>query len=178
MSWTGGAEYETSGQLADEVARSTDVVLAGRGWYEVASADEGGAVAGIYGGAWSGPVLVLTHHPEQLASDRTVEAVSDLETALARAEELAGDGAVSIFGAEVARQVLALGRLDEIVVQIVPVVLGDGVRLLATRRLLESGWSARTSVRAGRSRTCALDWPGSRQARERTASRPGFPWSS
>jgi dihydrofolate reductase len=67
MSWTGGAEYDTSSELADEVARSTGVVLAGRGWYEVASADEGGAVAGIYGGHWSGPVLVLTHHPERLA---------------------------------------------------------------------------------------------------------------
>jgi dihydrofolate reductase len=129
MSWTGGAEYDTSSQLADEVARSTGVVLAGRGWYEVASADEGGAVAGIYGGAWSGPVLVLTHHPERLASDETVEAVSDLETALTRAEELADGRAVSIFGADVARQVLALGRLDEIIVQIVPLVLGDGVRL-------------------------------------------------
>jgi dihydrofolate reductase len=36
---------------------------------------------------------------------------------------------VSVFGADVARQVLALGRLDEIIVQIVPLVLGDGVRL-------------------------------------------------
>ena len=129
MSWTGGAEYDTSSELADEVAGSTGVVLAGRGWYEVASADEGGAVAGIYGGAWSGPVLVLTHHPERLVSDPTVEAVSDLETALARAEELAGSLAVSIFGGDVARQVLALGRLDELIVQIVPLVLGDGVRL-------------------------------------------------
>jgi dihydrofolate reductase len=129
MSWTSGAEYDTSSELADEVARSTSVVLAGRGWYEVASADEGGAVAGIYGGAWTGPVLVLTHCPDQLASDRTVEAVSDLETALGRAEELAGDRAVSIFGGDIARQVLALGRLGEIIVQIVPIVLGDGVRL-------------------------------------------------
>src|SRR4029453_2704916 len=104
MSWTGGAEYDTSSQLADEVARSTGVVLAGRGWDAGASADEGGAVAGIYGGAWSGPVLVLTHHPERLASDRTVEAVSDLETALARAEELAGGRAVSILGAAFARK--------------------------------------------------------------------------
>jgi hypothetical protein len=80
MSWTGGAEYDTSSELAHEVARSTGVVLAGRGWYDVASADEGGAVAGIYGGAWSGPVLVLTHRPERLAADATVEAVSDLET--------------------------------------------------------------------------------------------------
>jgi dihydrofolate reductase len=129
MSWTSGAEYDTSSHLADEVARSTGVVLAGRGWYEVASADEGGAVAGIYGGAWSGPVLVLTHQPERLLSDATVETFSDLEAALARAEELADGQAVSIFGADVARQVLALGRLDEIIVQIVPVVLGDGVRL-------------------------------------------------
>jgi dihydrofolate reductase len=30
MSWTGGAEYDTSSELADEVARSTGVVLAGR----------------------------------------------------------------------------------------------------------------------------------------------------
>jgi dihydrofolate reductase len=129
MSWTGGAEYDTSSELANEVARATGVVLAGRGWYEVASEDEGGAVAGIYGGAWSGPVLVLTHHPERLASDPTVDAVSDLESGLARAEELADGRAVSIFGANVARQVLALGRLDEIIVQIVPLVLGDGVRL-------------------------------------------------
>jgi riboflavin biosynthesis pyrimidine reductase len=77
----------------------------------------------------SGPVLVLTHDPERLASDPAVEAVSDLGIVLARAEELAGDRAVSIFGAHVARQVLALGRLDEIIVQIVPIVLGDGVRL-------------------------------------------------
>ena len=129
MSWTGGAEYDTPSELADEVARATGVVLAGRGWYEVASEDEGGAVAGIYGGAWSGPVLVLTHHPERLASDPTVDAVSNLESGLARAEELADGRAVSIFGANVARQVLALGRLDEIIVQIVPLVLGDGVRL-------------------------------------------------
>jgi dihydrofolate reductase len=129
MSWTGGAEYDTTSQLADEVARSTGVVLGGRNWYQVASRDEGGAVAGIYGGTWSGPVLVLTHHPEELASDATVEAVTDLEIALARAEELAHGRAVSIFGADVARQVLALGRLNEIIVQIVPLILGDGVRL-------------------------------------------------
>jgi dihydrofolate reductase len=171
MSWTAGAEFDTSSQLADEVARSTGVVLAGRGWYEVASADEGGAVAGIYGGAWSGPVLVLTHHPEQLASDRAVEAVSDLVTALARAEELAGDRAVSIFGADVARQVLALGRLDEIIVQIVPIVLGTGCGCSARRRLLASGSSARTSVRAGRSPTYASEWPG-RQASSGSISSP------
>src|SRR5215204_989179 len=173
MSWTGGAEYDTSGRLADEVARATGVVLAGRGWYEVASVDEGGAVAGIHGGAWSGPVLVLTHHPEQLASDRTVEAVSDLEIALARAEELAAGRAVSIFGADVARQVLSLGRLDEIIVQIVPVVLGPGCGCSARRPLLKPGWSARTPVPAGRSRTYAFEgWAAGKLDPARHQRRP------
>lgn len=129
MSWTGGAEYDTSSDISDQIARSTGVVVAGRNWYEVARHDEGGAVAGIYGGAWSGPVLVLTHHPERLADDPTVEALSGLDEALARAEELANGKAISIFGAGIARQVLASDRLDEIVVQIVPLILGDGVRL-------------------------------------------------
>ena len=148
MSWTDGADYDTSSQFADEVARSTGVVLAGRGWYEVASADEGGAVAGIYGGAWSGPVLVLTHDPERLASDMTVEAVSDLGTALARAEELADGRAVSIFGADVARQVRLVGwtrssfRSSRWCWE-----MGCGCSV--RRRLRESGWSARTSERVG-----------------------------
>jgi hypothetical protein len=30
MAWTGGAEYDTSSELVDEVARSTGVVIAGR----------------------------------------------------------------------------------------------------------------------------------------------------
>jgi hypothetical protein len=47
MSWTKGADYDTSSPLADEVAKSTGAILAGRGWYEVASGDSGGAVAGI-----------------------------------------------------------------------------------------------------------------------------------
>jgi dihydrofolate reductase len=129
MSWTGGAEYDTSSPFADDVARATGAVLAGRGWYEAATAAGEDAVAGIYGGAWSGPVIVLTHDPEQLAGAPGIETAEDLEQGLARATELAGDRDVGVFGGEVARQVLALGRLDEIAVQIVPVVLGDGVPL-------------------------------------------------
>jgi dihydrofolate reductase len=129
MSWTEGAEYDTSDPVAAEVAAATGAILAGRRWYDVATA-LGGAVAGIYGGAWSGPVLVLTHEPEQLAGDPSVQAVTDLEPALAQAEALAGRRAVGIFGSDVARQVLALGRVDEIVVHVIPVLLGGGVRLL------------------------------------------------
>ena len=129
MSWTGGAEYDTSSPLADEVARSTGAILAGRGWYDVAKEDDEGAVAGIYGGAWSGPVVVVTHRPDDLASEPGIEAVADFDEGLARAQHLAGDDDLGVFGGEMARQVLARGLLDEIVVELVPIVLGDGVPL-------------------------------------------------
>jgi dihydrofolate reductase len=133
MSWTGGAEYDTSSPLADEIARSTGAILAGRGWYDVASADEGGAVAGIYGGAWSGPVVVVTHRPHDLASVPGFEVAPDLDHGLARAQHLAGDKHVGIFGGDLARQVLPRGLLDEIVIQLVPIVLGGGVPLFGER---------------------------------------------
>jgi dihydrofolate reductase len=129
MSWTNGAEYDTSSDLAEEVARSTGAVLAGRGWYRVARSDGGGALAGIYGGEWSGPVVLVTHHPEQVDPEPGLETAADIGSALARAETLAGDKDVGVFGGDVARQVLDLGRLDEVILQVVPVVLGGGVPL-------------------------------------------------
>lgn len=90
MSWTGGAEYDTTSPLADEVAAATGAVLAGRGWYDVASADESGAVAGIYGGDWSGSVVVVTHRPNEIAAEPGLETATDLEMGLTRAKELAG----------------------------------------------------------------------------------------
>ena len=45
------------------------------------------------------------------------------------AEAAAGEGYVNIIGANVARQVLEAGRLDEVLTFVVPVLLGDGVRL-------------------------------------------------
>jgi RibD C-terminal domain len=41
----------------------------------------------------------------------------------------AGDRDVGVFGADVARQCLRAGLIDEIVVHVVPVLLGEGLRL-------------------------------------------------
>jgi dihydrofolate reductase len=81
-----------------------------------------------FGGAWSGPQFVLTHRaPAAPAPDVTF--VGDLACGLAAAKAAAGDKYVNILGADVARQCLDAGELDEILVCIVPVLLGDGVRL-------------------------------------------------
>ncbi|MCX4472246.1 hypothetical protein C5N14_28720 [Micromonospora sp. MW-13] len=81
-----------------------------------------------FGGGWSGPQFVLTHRPP----DRPVPGVTfvgDLAGAVAAATAAAGDRYVNVLGASVARQCLAAGALDEILVCVAPVLLGDGVRL-------------------------------------------------
>ncbi len=81
-----------------------------------------------FGGGWSGPQFVLTHH----ASDTPVPGVTfvgDLENGVAAARAAAGDRYVNVLGASIARQCLDAGMIDEILVCIAPILLGDGVRL-------------------------------------------------
>jgi dihydrofolate reductase len=55
--------------------------------------------------------------------------VNDLEGCLAAAKAAAGDKYINVLGANTAQQCLDAGVLDEILVCIAPVLLGDGVRL-------------------------------------------------
>jgi dihydrofolate reductase len=81
-----------------------------------------------FGGGWSGPQFVLTHHaPETPVPGVTF--VSDLDSGVAAAKAAAGDKYVNVLGANTAQQCLDAGVLDEILVCITPVLLGDGVRL-------------------------------------------------
>lgn len=69
---------------------------------------------------------MLTHHAPKVPG---VTFVGDFAGGLAAAKAAAGDKYVNILGAEVARQCLDAGVLDEIFVCITPVLLGDGLRL-------------------------------------------------
>lgn len=82
-----------------------------------------------FGGGWDGPQFVLTHRPPA-APVVGVTFVGDLQTAVSAACEAAGDKYVNIIGADVARQCLEAGLVDEVLVCVVPVLLGDGVRLV------------------------------------------------
>jgi len=81
-----------------------------------------------FGGGWAGPQFVLTHQVPD-APVPGVTFVADLDTGVSAAKAAAGDLYVNVLGADVARQCLAHGVLDEILVLIAPVLLGDGVRL-------------------------------------------------
>jgi dihydrofolate reductase len=127
MEWA--FRYPGPNRLADEVMGSTGAILAGRRWYDVASERYSGR-QGIYGGAWEGPVFVLTHRPPEAPADPGIAFLtSPLEDAVATASQAAGDKNREVFGAGVAAQCLDAGLIDEIVVHVAPVLLGDGVRL-------------------------------------------------
>ena len=86
--------------------------------------------AAPYGGAWNGPILVLTHHPPATSQDPAITFISDdIGAAVAAAVGAAGGRNVVVFGANVARQCIDAGLLDEILVHVAPVLLGDGVRV-------------------------------------------------
>lgn len=75
------------------------------------------------------PVVVLTHHPPtdwSYPGSEDFWFVTDLDEALTRCREIAGDGDVGVAAGEVASQCLAAGVLDRVVIDLVPVVLGSG----------------------------------------------------
>jgi dihydrofolate reductase len=82
------------------------------------------------------PVFILTHHarePVVKEGGTTFTFVTEgIEAAIEQARAAAGGKDVAIGGgASVAQQALAAGLLDEFQVHVVPVLLGDGVRLFA-----------------------------------------------
>ena len=79
------------------------------------------------------PVVVVTHRVPTDWVDAHPDApftfVTDgVEAAVAQAQELAGDRVVAVTGGTIARQCLDLGLLDEVAVDLVPVVMGEGNR--------------------------------------------------
>jgi dihydrofolate reductase len=115
--------------VADDVLASAGAILGGRRWYDVAERSHDG-VDGIYGGRWDGPVFVLTHRPPDAAVDDRITFISSPPADAVATARAAADGKdVVVFGANVAQQCLAEGLLDEIVIHLAPVLLGEGVRL-------------------------------------------------
>ena len=124
MDWV--FEYETPA-MAWEVMEATGAILAGRGSYEVGRRDAGKGSGEAYGGAWSGPEFVLTHRPPVSPSESSVTFLSgDIEEAVATALEAAGGRNLEVLGADLTGQCLERGLVDEIVVHVVPVLLGSG----------------------------------------------------
>src|SRR5436309_1027157 len=118
-----------SRDTVDEVLASTGALLVGRRTQDVEDRNQ----PGFYGGAYRGPFFTLRHDPP--AEPPVVKGVSGtfLDAPIAEAVRIAKQAAdgrnVVVLGANVARQCLEAGLLDEIIVHVAPVLVGEGVRL-------------------------------------------------
>jgi len=123
MDWMTGVSVRPG--LHEEYIKTTGAVLGGRkGWDHAVDGSR------PYGGAWEGPIFVLTHHPE----DATPAAgVTFLNCGPAEAVQIglaaAGGKNLEVFSPTIGRQLLELGLIDEIDLHILPVLLGEGIRL-------------------------------------------------
>jgi dihydrofolate reductase len=128
MDWV--FEY-TAPEEIPEVIQATGAMLSGRNSYDVGERDAGlGKPSGdAYGGAWHGPMFVLTHRPPDQPRPGVTFFSGDVDAAVATAKQAAGDKDLIVLGADVVRQCLERGLIDEIQLMILPVLLGDGVRL-------------------------------------------------
>ena len=106
-----------------EVMAATGAMLIGRGTYEVAKrmADQDTTYDG-------GARFVLTHKPPDEPDPSVTFLSCGLEEAVATARGAAGDKDLEILGADLAAQCLQRGLVEEILVYVLPVLLGDGVR--------------------------------------------------
>ena len=126
MSWL--TEYLGPNPVAEDLVARIGSLLIGRRTFGGDDPNAGTEKEGAFGGAWSGPQIVLTHDPPA-RSVPDVAFHTDLDTAVAAAKTAAGGRYVNVLGADVARQCVAAGVLDEVLVFVAPVLLGDGVRL-------------------------------------------------
>lgn len=124
--------YEPTDQdaaLLDEMVTGSGAIVMGRDSYDLcAGLDTGWGDAGPAGKT---PCFVLTHRvPEHNPAPDVFSYVTDgIESALEQAAKVADGKVVGLHGATVPQQALRAGLLDELVVSLVPVLLGGGVKL-------------------------------------------------
>jgi dihydrofolate reductase len=130
MSWVLRYAGDMPGAVVEEVIARTGAVLAGRRVYEVGRRVQDPDNRGLFEGRWSGTHFILTHTPP---TDETHPAYAflsgDIRDAVATALTAADGRDVLVLGANVVNQCLAAGLVDEILMHIVPELVGDGVRL-------------------------------------------------
>src|SRR5215469_151605 len=123
MGWMTGFTIRPG--LIDEYIENTGAVLGGRAGWDAVVGDRR-----PWGGAWNGPIFVLTHHPEDATPTDGVTFLNCDPAEAVRIALAAADGKnLGVFSPTIGAQLLELGLIDEIDIHIAPILLGDGIRL-------------------------------------------------
>lgn len=114
------ASYDHTRPYWDQIG----VTIAGRRVFDMTDGWDGTPPAGV------DHVVVVTHRPAPAGWDPAApfHFVDGIEAAVATAQELAGDRIVEVAAGDVGGQMLAAGLVDEVRMDVVPVVFGSGKR--------------------------------------------------
>jgi len=106
---------------------SIRTIVMGRRLFDNTNGWEGQPPAGEH-------VVVVSHRPKPQGwhPEASYHFVGDVAAAIARARELAGDGVVALNSGDVGGQAFALGLVDEVAMDVVPVVFGSGKRFFGS----------------------------------------------
>jgi dihydrofolate reductase len=113
----------SAGYLRDTI-KGTGAIVVGRRVYDYTSGWGGNHPLGV-------PLFLVTHRPPQYwpTPDAPFTAVPEgVAAAIGQAKAIAGDKAVALAGPSIIQQSLDLGLVDEIAVELAPVLLGEGIR--------------------------------------------------
>jgi dihydrofolate reductase len=117
---------KASAELLQETWGRIGAIVTGRRDFDVSEAWGGKSPLEV-------PMFIVTHRPPQAWADKTgtpFTFVTDgVESAIRQARAVAGEKDVSVGGTQIVRQCLQAGLLDELQIDLVPMVLGAGIRL-------------------------------------------------
>jgi dihydrofolate reductase len=123
---TEGGELKVSQASAEYVRPMWDRIgsmVIGRHLFDMTNGWEGAPPAGEH-------VVVVSHRPKPDGwhPEASYHFIGDVAQAIAAAKELAGERTVAVAAGNVGGQALALGLVDEVAMDVVPVVFGTGKR--------------------------------------------------
>ncbi|GLY74590.1 dihydrofolate reductase family protein [Actinoallomurus iriomotensis] len=121
-----GSRFRVSRASAEYVRpmwETIGVIVMGRTLFDLVNGWEGQPPAGEH-------VVVVSHRPkpEGWHPEASYHFVDDVRAAIDKAQELAGERTVSVNAGDVGGQILAAGLVDEVAMDVVPVVFGSGKR--------------------------------------------------
>src|SRR2546427_3382342 len=148
MDWGPGHLADNAPDDVAEIAAATGAMLIGRRTWDVGDKmeeDEPGSTDYPF----SGPMFLLTHRPPEPPDPEVTILTGDIGEAVATALRAAGGKNLEILGADVAGQCLRRGLVDEILVYVLPVLLGDGIRFFSPPGLARVDLEPLDSTRSG-----------------------------
>jgi dihydrofolate reductase len=156
MDWMTGVSFRPG------LVETTGAVLGGRTGWDAAPDSR------PYGGAWDGPIFVLTHHPEDATpADGVTFLHCDPAEAVRIRLAAAGGKNLEVFSPTIGRQLLELGLIDEIDLHIAPVLLGRASGCTTTPAVRRSASTGSAQATPPRPSTYGTDPPQRRRCRPR-----------